>query len=1072
MVLGCSFSCRSVAGSLALVSAILLWIWGTPTYGQNGGLDGGFGPPLLSNTAGGMRVLAVAESGGKILVAGDFDTVDGQPAGRLLRLLPNGAADPTFIPGAGANAAIRCMLILSNQKILIGGDFTQYDGIQRGRIARLNSDGTLDTGFNPGSGFDGPVHCLQTQFQIPSNYFVGGNFSNYNGTPRANLALLNSSGVVSTSFASGTNGPVYAMSSGSSLPAFSTLLIGGDFSMAGGSLRNRLAGFATNGSLMSFNSGLGLGPNGIVRSIERLDSSSAVWIGGSFSHYSGWSRQNLAILDTSSSSLGGITDYLNSAPIAAMDGPVHAMAALDSFSMFVGGAFSTLGSLQKNKFGVLRSFSFGSASAWGVDTTYSTGTGPDGDVLTVRRTSDGKALIGGGFQTVNGTPRSGIARLLGSAGSSPPAVPQGFLAEAVSNSEIMGLWNSVSNATGYLVESSSDGVSGWTTLADVSTNRAVVSGLAAGTNRHVRVRAYNSNGNGESSATISTATAAVPWDGAGRADPAIPVVDVPVLDACAVAPDGSLIVAGAFSRSNLPATVVRYLANGTLDLSFNVGSMSIGSGYTLAIDPFGKIYVGGTFTSVGGFARDSLVRLLPNGAVDPSFDHGPGSTDQPLDLGLQHSGKLIVAGSDTFAGRITGDLIRLNQDGSLDRSFTGLVDRLSGMKVLSDDRILIWGSSMVVNGKAAQDVAVLTADGQIDPSFTPVDVSGTVNDAISLPGGKWLIAGSITAVWGVPTKGIARLSGDGTLDQSFSLPESPNQSVSSVVVQPDGKLVIIGSFSSIGSRIFRGIVRVHSNGAIDDDFRPGSAFSAASILYKVVQLPDLRICVVGQFDTYAGGSYRGLAFIMGDVPPSQAPSANGLSVQATADAGSLLTWTAATQAFDYLVQSSANGSSAWQTVKTVEFGTLATVMPYPQSASPVFYRVVARNHAGETPGNVVPAVSNDAYLAWRIREGGGANRQSLSDDDGDGVPLLLEYAFAMNPHAHDRSGLPEVAMVGNNLSILFEEVRPDVAYEVETSTDLIDWKTEGVSVFRSTYSIGWVPVEPGTKRFLRIRVAR
>ena len=211
---------------------------------------------------------------------------------------------------------------------------------------------------------------------------------------------------------------------------------------------------------------------------------------------------------------------------------------------------------------------------------------------------------------------------------------------------------------------------------------------------------------------------------------------------------------------------------------------------------------------------------------------------------------------------------------------------------------------------------------------------------------------------------------------------------------------------------------------------------------------------------------------MGDLPPSQAPSTNLLSVQATGDAGSRLEWSAADSTFGYLVQASSNGSSGWQTVRILDFGTLTTVMPYSSSAVPVFYRVVARNHAGETVGNVVPAVSNDAYLAWRVREGGGSDKQSLSDDDGDQVPLLLEYAFGMDPRLSDRSGIPVVAMVGGNLTILFGQVRSDVEYEVETSTDLIDWSTDGVVVFRSSLSIGWVPVESGRQRFLRVRVAR
>lgn len=729
-----------------------------------------------------------------------------------------------------------------------------------------------------------------------------------------------------------------------------------------------------------------------------------------------------------------------------------------------------LGNTSKNKYAALRSFGFGSSSSWALDTSYNSGSGPDGDVLAVLRGSDGKAVIGGRFTSVNGTARSGIARLLGSAGSAPPATPQNFVVEAVSNEEIIGVWSSVANATGYIVEYSPDGSSGWTTLADVSTTRALITGLAAETTRYLRVKAYNSNGNGAPTASIMTTTAAHPWQGAGQPDPSIPLVNVPTLDACALAPDGSLIVAGAFSRTDLPATILRYSATGVLDLSFNVQINGIGTGYTLAVDPSGKIYVGGSFSTVAGFPRDSLVRLLPSGAVDQSFDHGSGSTDQPLDLGLQQSGKLIVAGSATLAGRNTGDLIRLNIDGTLDHTFTGIVDRLSGMKVLSDDRILIWGSSLIVNGQPAKEVALLTADGQIDPTFAPVNVSGGINDAISLPGGKWLIAGSITAVGGIPINGMARLLGNGSLDSSFSLPASLDQSVSSVVVQPDGKLVFAGSFSTIGNRIFRGIARVQPDGAIDENFRPGSAFFPTSSPARIVLLRDLRICAVGSFASYARASHKSLAYIIGDAPPSQPPSVNVLTAQATADAGSRLAWTAADSTFDYLIQSSSNGFSDWKIVKTVDFGTQTTIMPY--SSDLVYYRVVACNDAGETSGNVVPAISNDSYHAWRIRDAGDGNKQSLSDDDGDGVALLLEYAFGMNPNLSDRSGLPVAGIVGGNLTILFEQVRPDVEYVVETSSNLIDWSTEGVTVFRSTFSIGWVPVTPDGQRFLRVRVVR
>ena len=86
----------------------------------------------------------------------------------------------------------------SDGKIIIGGSFTSYDGIGRNSIARLNADGSLDIGFNPGTGANNPVHSIT--LQPDGKIIIGGDFTNYNGTGRNRVARLNTDGSLDTGF--------------------------------------------------------------------------------------------------------------------------------------------------------------------------------------------------------------------------------------------------------------------------------------------------------------------------------------------------------------------------------------------------------------------------------------------------------------------------------------------------------------------------------------------------------------------------------------------------------------------------------------------------------------------------------------------------------------------------------------------------------------------------------------------------------------------------------------------------------------------------------------------------------
>jgi hypothetical protein len=138
----------------------------------------------------------------KLYVGGFFTTYNSVATPLIMRVNLDGTKDTTFNPGSGFNSTVRVLSIDNNGKIYAGGDFTTYSGVTVNRIVRLNTDGTRDTTFNTGTGFDNTVKTIT----IDSNnkVYVGGNFFNYSGTPLNGIVKLNEDGSIDTGFNVGT----------------------------------------------------------------------------------------------------------------------------------------------------------------------------------------------------------------------------------------------------------------------------------------------------------------------------------------------------------------------------------------------------------------------------------------------------------------------------------------------------------------------------------------------------------------------------------------------------------------------------------------------------------------------------------------------------------------------------------------------------------------------------------------------------------------------------------------------------------------------------------------------------
>ena len=177
---------------------------------------GTLGPALLGSVdprfnvnleEGNAAVYSLAiQADGKFLIGGTFSEIGGVARGNLERFNSDGTPDATFNPGGlGANAQVYTVHVLPDGKILIGGFFTSYNGQNAQKIARLNSDGTLDTSFSvQGTSVNSGVQDLV--IQPDGKLLIAGNFTGFDGIQRNRVARLNADGTLDTTFNPNVNG--------------------------------------------------------------------------------------------------------------------------------------------------------------------------------------------------------------------------------------------------------------------------------------------------------------------------------------------------------------------------------------------------------------------------------------------------------------------------------------------------------------------------------------------------------------------------------------------------------------------------------------------------------------------------------------------------------------------------------------------------------------------------------------------------------------------------------------------------------------------------------------------------
>ena len=352
-------------------------------------LDGTIDTSFNVNIIGDSNVTAVAvQSNGKMILGGEFSKANGINSGRIAKINQDGTTDTSFNSGSGFDKAPKDISIQADGKILVGGGFTSYNGIARAFVARLNADGSLDAAFNPTITFGTSTifkYVSQIAYLPNGKIMIGGNFATVNGASRTMLAILNSDGTLDTTF-----NPAFTANPGISLEkirvqANGQIMVGGYFGM------KRFNGDGTLDSSFNYN----IEQTAVMDFVQRADGKYFAAIephNGSIDPY-------IRLLNAD-----GTIQYGFSATVDDPNGArINALFQQSNGNVIYGGRF--LFAQQRTVNNIAR------VSENGASDLNFPRFGTNGAVSRIVGLPDGKALFVGDFTRIENVGRSGIARL-------------------------------------------------------------------------------------------------------------------------------------------------------------------------------------------------------------------------------------------------------------------------------------------------------------------------------------------------------------------------------------------------------------------------------------------------------------------------------------------------------------------------------------------------------------------------------------------------------------------------------------------------------------------------------------
>src|SRR5881227_279232 len=264
--------------------------------------------------------------------------------------------------------------------------------------------------------------------------------------------------------------------------------------------------------------------------------------------------------------------------------------------------------------------------------------------------------------------------------------------------------------------------------------------------------------------------------------------------------------------------------------------------------PDGKVIVVGRFTQANNVGRNRIARFNFNGSLDTGFNPGSGADAEITAAVLQPDGRIVVAGRFTsFNGVMHNRVCRLNADGSVDQTFglgNGINNAALALALQSDGRIIVGGQFSQIDLTQRFNLARLNNDGSVDLSFDPGNgPNGDVNAIVIQPDGRIVIGGTFIGYNGFARGGVARVLGNGALDPSFDSGVGTGGNVFALALQHNGQIVLGGRFVQYSGINRTFIARVFGDGSLDFGFNPVPNSWVQSLAVE----PDDRILVGGFF---------------------------------------------------------------------------------------------------------------------------------------------------------------------------------------------------------------------------------
>lgn len=696
---------------------------------------------------------------------------------RIARLNSNGTTDTSFAPGAGLDAEGLCVNLDAAGRVVAGGSFNMVSGFLKSKLAFFEADGTLITGTPTPSD---TVRTLVTQ--ASGETLLGGDFTSISGTSRNRIARILPDLSLEVGFNPDANAAIYACA----LQEDGKILVGGAMTQVGASTRNGVARLY-NESASNVLSVPSLTEAQWLRSGATQDAQRVTFekdIGA------GYVTTGITVSRIDGGWKATITPNLVTGSIRARAFPTdsHSQGMIEDVVSFVVNPF-----IEVSVQGVVRTSGDGNVdfgfSQTGVanslvvnivnrglaNLTLTSAVLTTGTQWTIQAQPTTPVLSGGSASfTLSFIPTTPGAKTdTVTINSNDPTTPAFTISLVGFGSPGPGTldttWQPVPNNT---VNALSRSPSDFSWVGGLFTT---VSGFSRG--RY---------------AFINDSAAVQIQAGVGANNPIFCVAQLP---------DGKVMIGGTFTAVNgvTRNRLARLNSDGSLDTSFNLSvTGDTANVVCFALQTDGSLLIGGFFTAIGGVARSCLARLTPAGAVDTSFRSD--TNGAVLSLALQTDNKIIVAGQFISVGGdySKGKAYRINTDGTLDNTFdvptTSILGQVTCVSIDGTGKILLAGN---YDAGAVTGLNRFTSVGAIDTTF-----ANNLTDAQSLAvqvDGNILVgssaSGSLTS-----TERLFRLTTLGVTDLSFAA--NARNTVSGILLQEDGKLLVGGSFTLAGSPRF------------------------------------------------------------------------------------------------------------------------------------------------------------------------------------------------------------------------------------------------------------------------------